>query len=160
MPMIYGGGTRRRPSRAIWIGVAVSLSVTAAILAGLARYEHRIGSGVAENWAIKGPPCPTISPPDYQRKYARTERIAEFSGDLYARQVGHMSCRSVPDPGGLGFISHPVCQFTGPVALRVRTSQGETLFEMGIGQRATISIAHGETTCVVGGNFTAFDDPT
>jgi hypothetical protein len=160
MPSYYGGRGRRDPRRIVWIGAAIGLTIAAAVLALAIRYLRNAGSSQAEDWAIMGPPCPAISASDYRQRYAARERTAEFDGDLYARQVGHMSCRSVPDPGGLGFTSHPVCQFTGPVALRVHTANGEVYFEPGIGRRATVSRAHGRTACVVGGNFTGNFDPT
>jgi hypothetical protein len=160
MPTYYGGRGRKDPRRIVWIGAAIGLTLAAAGLAVVFRYLHTSGSGLAEDWTIKGPPCPSISAGDYGQRYASRERTKEFDGDLYARQAGHMSCRAVPEPGGLGFATHPVCQFTSPVALRVQTRGGAAFFEPGIGRRATVSQAHGRATCVIGGNFTLNSDPT
>jgi hypothetical protein len=160
MPTVYGRSRRKGPSRAVWIGAMVSLSATAAVVAALGRYERRAILGQVEDWAITGPPCPPLAPGDYARRYGRTERAVEYDGNIYARQVGHVSCRSVADPGGFGFVSHPVCQFTSPLALRIRVGGAESLFEPGPGRQATVGLERGRPRCVLGGNFSVLHDPT
>ena len=79
---------------------------------------------------------------------------------MFARRFGHMSCAMITNDGGRGLGTFPVCQFTSPASLLVRTPRGEFYFAPGIGQPATVSVPPGLPQCVMNSNFTARGDRT
>ena len=71
-----------------------------------------------------------------------------------------MSCAMIAYNSGRGFGTFPVCQFTSPASLLVKTRRGEFYFAPGIGQPATVSVPHGLPQCVMNSKFTAQGDRT
>jgi hypothetical protein len=143
-----------------WLIAFVGFIPVAAIYGADYGAERARDEGVRADWTVAGSPCPTISAADYAaRGFAAKERLIEYDDVILTRQSGHVSCKGVADRG-IGLFTHPVCQFTSPSALRVKTRKGETRFNPGPGARATVVVEKGRPSCTVGGKFSLFDDPT
>ena len=159
MALDYGVRARRRTSQGLWLGVALGAALTAAILARNWSYHRKVE--LEQGWVSAAPACPTISAAAYAaRGYPARERTMDHDGVTLVRQFGHVMCKDVDTPGGWGFVTHPVCQFTSPTAIRVRRGALEAFFEPGTGRLATVSLGPGRATCVLSGQFTLFSDPT
>ena len=158
MPLDYGVRGRVRKSRGLWLGVALGAVATAAILTRNWSYHRALE--LQQGWVSAAPACPTISAAAYARSYRARERATDYEGVTLARQFGHVMCKDVDTAGGWGFVTHPVCQFTSPTAIRVRRGAVEAFFEPGPGRLATVSLARGGAACALSGQFTLFSDPT
>ena len=159
MPLDYGVRGRRRRSRGLWLGVALGAALTAAIIARNWIYHRSVE--LDQGWLSAAPACPTISAAAYAaRNYRVRERAMDYDGVTLARQFGHVMCKDVDSAGGWGFVTHPVCQFTSPTAIRVRRGKVEAFFEPGPGSLATVSLWPGSAKCALSGQFTLFSDPT
>lgn len=159
MPLDYGVRARRRTSQGLWLGAAFGAAVTAAILARNWSYHRALE--LEQGWVTAALACPTISAAAYAaRNYRARERTTDYDGATLARQFGHVMCKDVDTAGGWGFLTHPVCQFTSPTAIRVRRGEVEAFFEPGPGRLATVSLGPGRATCALSGQFTLFSDPT
>ena len=159
MPLDYGVRARRRISQGLWLGVALGAALTAAILARNWSYHRSLE--LEQGWVSAAPACPAISAAAYAaRNYLTRERTTDYDGATLARQFGHVMCKEIDTPGRWGFVTHPVCQFTSPTAIRVRRGEVEAFFEPGIGKLATVSLGPGRPRCVLSGQFTLFSDPT
>lgn len=101
-------------------------------------------------WAIEGPACPA---PVQPMRFNRKPLEFSYQGIHFTRQYGAVYCVPVPDRGIFSKANHPVCQFSSPAAVTVTTGGRTVLYEPGIGQRATVTIRDGRSTCVVGGWF-------
>jgi hypothetical protein len=151
-PLDYGQRGKSRSLRGVWLGVLPAVAVIAAILAVNALYHRQ--KELAQGWAGKAPSCPALSAQAYAAKgYAAGERATLYDDVTFTRQFGHVMCSDADDRGALGFRSHPVCQFTGPTAIRIKAGATEAFFEPGIGQLATVSVERGRATCALGGKF-------
>jgi hypothetical protein len=100
---------------------------------------------VAADWTIEGPACPAAGPGPSKSRYLMT-----FHGVEFGRRFGHAECAFIRGPAGHG----PVCQFTSPADLEVRTEGGVFRYAPGIGQPATISvIGEAPPSCVMATRF-------
>jgi hypothetical protein len=159
MPLDYGQRAKPRTLRGLWWGIVPGVAVVAAALSVNATYRHRVE--VAEGWIAEAAPCPKISAAAYRAAgYAARERLTAYDGATVTRQFGHVMCSDVDTPRGWGLVTHPVCQFTSPTAIRVSAGKGEAFFVPGPGQLATVSVEPGGATCVLASKFTLFNDPT
>jgi hypothetical protein len=159
MPRDYGVRTRPRSLRGVWFGLLPALAAVALVL-GWNSLLHR-KQELAEGWVGDRPECPQLSAAAYAAKgYRRGERLTAYENVIFARQFGHVECKDIDTRGGLGVLTHPVCQFTGPAALRVQAGAGEAFFEPGVGQIATVSIERGRAQCALGGKFTPLAGPS
>jgi hypothetical protein len=152
MPLDYGQRGKSRSLRGVWLGILPGVGIIAAILAVNAGYHHH--KALAEGWAGDRPGCPALSATAYAAKgYPAGERATVYDGVTFTRQFGHVMCGDADDRGALGFLTHPVCQFSGPAAIRVRAGGTEAFFEPGVGQLATVSVERGRAQCALGGMF-------
>jgi len=152
MPLDYGQRDKPRSLRGLWLGILPALAIVVAILGVNAIYHRQ--KELAQGWAGDLPACPPLSAAAYAAKgYPAGERAAVQDGVTFTRQFGHVMCDEADDRGALGFRSHPVCQFTGPAAIRVKAGATEAFFEPGIGQVATVSVERGQARCTLGGKF-------
>jgi hypothetical protein len=159
MPRDYGAKPRSRSRGRLALGLILALAVVAVCVTW--NYQSHRKQDLAEGWIGDRPACPQLSAGAYAAKgYPRGERSSAYEETVFARQFGHMECKDVVTKGGLGFLTHPVCQFSGPAALRVKVGAGDTFFEPGVGQIATVSIEHGRASCALGGKFSALHGPT
>jgi hypothetical protein len=107
----------------------------------------------ARQWAIAGPACPALpAPPPHVRGH-RTPQYFEYRGVDFGRQEGQVSCAAPPDGNPLSPASYTVCQFTAPDLLLVKSDAGESVFQPGPHRPATVTVRHGQVTCVLGGWF-------
>jgi hypothetical protein len=152
MPLDFGQRGTSRSLAGVWLGTLPALAIVAAILAVNATYHRR--KELAQGWAGDLPACPTLSPAAYAAKhYPAGERAIVYDEVTFTRQFGHVMCADADTRGALGFLSHPVCQFTGPSAVRVKAGKTEAFFEPGIGRLATVSVERGHARCALGGKF-------
>jgi hypothetical protein len=152
MPLDYGQRDKPRSLKGLWLGVVPGLAIVALILTLNGGYHRR--KELAEGWAGDLPGCPVLSAASYSAKgYRAHERATSHEGATFTRQFGHVMCGEADDRGALGFLSHPVCQFSGPSAIRVKAGRTEAFFEPGIGQVATVSVQRGRVQCALGGKF-------
>ena len=158
MPLDYGVRDRGRSLRGVWVGIVLGLAALAAGLVWNSNAHHR--RDLAQGWVGDLPACPPLSTAAYAAKgYPAHERTTLYDEATFARQFGHLMCQDVDTRGALGFRSHPVCQFTGPAAIRVKAGATEAFFEPGVGQPVTVSVEHGRATCALGGKLTPLAGP-
>jgi hypothetical protein len=158
MPLDYGQRGKRRSLRGLWFGVVPALAVVGFGLAWNSSAHHR--QELAQGWIGDRPGCPPISAAAYAAQgYAARERTTLYDGVTFARQFGHLMCQDVDIRGAAGFLSHPVCQLTGPAAVRVKAGAKEAFFAPGVGQPVTVSVEHGQATCALGAKFTPLGGP-
>jgi hypothetical protein len=142
----------------VWFGLLPGLALVAAIL-GWNSLAHR-RQELAQGWVGERPACPQLSAAAYAAKgYRRGERLIAYDDAVFARQFGHVECKDVDTRGGLGVLTHPVCQFSGPAALRIKAGAYEAFFEPGVGRLATVSVERGRAQCALGGKFTPLGGP-
>ena len=109
---------------------------------------------LAREWAIDGPPCEPLTRAQFEARGLRLTKGTVYEDAQFYRRFGHMSCSGLRYGAGWGTSLYPVCQFTGPHALKVVTSKGEWYFAPGAGQPVTVAAPHGEVRCVLAANFT------
>lgn len=109
---------------------------------------------LASEAQVNGPPCPSLTKAQFDAQGLKAPKATNYENVIFARQFGHMECRSLRYGGGWGTEVYPVCQFTSPKALKITTDKGEWYFAPGPGQPATVGVPHGEARCVMASNFT------
>jgi hypothetical protein len=152
MPLDYGQRGKPRSLKGWWLGIVPAVLLLTVIVVFNAGY-HR-NKELAQGWAGERPGCPTLSAAAYAAKgYPAGERSVVYDEVTFIRQFGHVMCSDADTPGAFGFLSHPVCQFSGPTAIRVKAGRSEAYFEPGVGQLATVSVVRGRAQCALGGRF-------
>ncbi len=148
----FGSRPRKGPPW-IWIGLVLLVLALAAIF-GASWWRHRgMAIAEAEEWNITGPPCPALSRAAFLKAGFQAPQAVDFDDVRFARRFGHTSCNEIAYDGGRGFSTFPICEFTGPAVLVITTDKGETYFAPGIGHPATVSVQHGQPTCVMNSKF-------
>jgi hypothetical protein len=108
-----------------------------------------------DEWAIRGPACPVVAQVSRAATGFRPPPPFVYQRVGFAYQIGDASCEAVPE-GMFSGATHPVCQFDAPAAIKVTYAGRTTIFEPGVGHRATVSVRGGKVSCVMGGWFTAY----
>lgn len=139
---------------AIVAAVIVAVGFPVWLFGGSYLRQREAALSRAKDAAIAGPPCPSLTKAEFAARHLKVKHATFYEDVTFGRQVGHMSCNSLRYGGGWGTDMYPVCQFTGPVAVTVKTDKGEWYFFPGAGQPATVSVPHGKASCVVASNFT------
>lgn len=103
--------------------------------------------------AVAGPPCEPLTAAAFAARKLSAPKATRYEGVTFARRFGHVECSALRYGGGWGSDTYPVCQFTSPAALRVKTAQGEWFFAPPPGQPATVAVPHGQPRCLLGSNF-------
>ncbi|TAJ70462.1 MAG: hypothetical protein EPO51_18205 [Phenylobacterium sp.] len=142
-------------------GQKVTLGVAAAIAVGLPGWflsQSYLGKRdaalfLAREATVDGPPCPSLTKAQFEARGLKVKKATLYEGVTFARQFGHMDCRSLRYGAGWGTEVYPVCQFTSPRSLKVTTPKGEWYFDPGPGQPATVGAPHGQARCVMASNF-------
>lgn len=150
--------TRRRRLTA---GQKVTIVVAALIFLGFAGWlyggdylrQRELAFGRAAEARVDGPPCPQLTGAQFAARKLKAPKQTHYEGVVFGRQFGHMDCRTLRYGAGWGTEIYPVCQFTSPATLTVRTSKGAWFFALGPGQPATIAVPRGEARCVMDSNF-------
>ena len=147
-------GPFSRVPRQVWwslAGVALVVLVWQFVGGYRAVQQERIAD--AREWRIEGPPCPQITAAQFVGKRQRGPRSFEYQGVTFFRRYGHVSCAPIYYDGGRSDLLYPVCQFTSPGDLLIRTRKGDWYFQPGPGQPATVSAAHDDARCVMASKF-------
>lgn len=155
-------GLRRRPRDrlpmpAIVAGVALTALIGGAVEIHLAMLKTAANAAAASEWEVEGPPCPRFTAQQFARQGLSAPKVFGYDDLVIGRAVGHVSCGAAGDDHGRARSTHPVCEFTGPAALRVKTPKGEFFFAPGVGRPATVSVEHGVSRCVLASHFTIGD---
>ncbi|MGA0602300.1 hypothetical protein ACO2Q3_16450 [Caulobacter sp. KR2-114] len=123
------------------------------IVLGLSLYDRflnvRDATQESQASAIAGPPCPSISHDAVLRDGLEVRYATDFNGLSFGRRFGEVSCSEVAAKGGLGMRSYPVCQFSGPDVVSVKTAAGQLYFRPGVGRKASIVVQNGAPRCVM-----------
>lgn len=144
-----------RVPRGVWVVVGAAVAVHAGWFL-TSNYRALVAERVrdARDWRIEGPPCPSSDRAAFLGVHHKPPRRFDYEGVAFFRRVGHVSCSPVYEKGGRSDRHYPVCQFTGPDDLMVRTRNGDWYFRPGPGQPATVSTQDGVARCVMAANFT------
>jgi hypothetical protein len=145
-----GSGHAARMRRARLLAVSFVAAATAAVLGWAGLDQWRKDQAEARYWTAQGPPCPELSPAAFRAQGDYPAQLTEVGGVRFARQAGVISCQA--REGLTGVLSEPVCQFTHPVRLAVRTGAGEFYFAPGAGHPATVFAHGGKPSCVMAAN--------
>ena len=148
-----GGHLRRLGAIHLILGALIVVGVGTLLV-----YDHlhrRAASvAIAQDWDIKGPPCPSLTAEEWAAKRLSAPKSFDYDGDTLARWSGDASCSDVKEKGGVGLGVIKVCQFAGPVSLTAKTKAGMFYFNTGVGQPVTLFIQNGQARCVMAGKFT------
>lgn len=140
-----------------WLWIASVAAVTAWSAWYLTtNYRKAVALRVADAkaWTLAGPPCPRITEAQFLGVHRKGPRRFEFEGVAFYRRYGHVQCAAIRDRGGLGGRRYPVCQFTSPGDLMIRTDRADWFFSPGPGQPATITLADGSPRCLMASTYT------
>ena len=148
--------------RRLTAGQKVTIGLAALLFLGFAAWlyggsylrQREAALTRAAEAAVDAPPCPQVTRAAFEAQRLRKFRATLYEDVVFGRQFGHMDCRTLRYGGGWGTATYPVCQFTGPGLVSVKTAKGEWLFAPGPGQPATAGAPHGQARCVMGSNFT------
>jgi hypothetical protein len=152
----YGATMRRRRgvAAAAFGAVAVTATIVGVLEFHLIQLKHAANQAGAAQWDVAGPPCPSLNATQFVQRGLTAPQAFAYNDLVIGRKVGHASCGAAGDDHGRSLWTHEVCEFTGPVVLRVKSPKGEFFFEPGVGQPATVAMSHGVPHCVMGSNFT------
>lgn len=145
---------RRGRNVLVAVGFLAGLGMSAFLFGGGYLRQRDAALTRAASATIEGPPCEALSRAEFEARGLKAPKATFYGDVVFARQFGHMSCDSLRYGAGWGTETYPVCQFTSPNALRVKTVRGEWFFLPGPGQPATVSTAEGRATCVLAAHFT------
>ena len=107
------------------------------------------------SWNIKGPPCPVVDRPSPNVVGRKDPKAFNYGGVDFTRQFGHVSCVAIREPGFMNKESYRVCQFNAPAMVAVATPDGrKVIYQPGVARPATVTVRHGQPSCVIGGWFT------
>ena len=134
------------------IGVGV---LALAVLAYVHAVQRKADAAEAAFWSLDGPPCPTLAKAAYEQAPGKA-KVTAFEGASFEYRVGHMMCTLRPHQGLLGG-DYPVCQFTGPALLAVKTAQSQAYFAPASAQAVRVAILDGQTRCVLAHRFRMSD---
>ena len=146
-------GLTRGQKLAIGVGALIFLGFAGWLYGGDYLRQRELAFGRAAEAKVDGPPCPQLTAAEFAARKLKVTKATNYEDVVFGRQFGHMDCRTLRYGAGWGTAIYPVCQFTSPAALTVRTSKGEWFFAPGIGKPATIAVPHGEARCVMDSNF-------
>ena len=136
--------------------VPLALVVAGLLLAGTRlMYWREVRTVVAaqtRQMTLGGQPCPGLTRQAFVDGHMAASLVFDFGDVRFARRFGHVDCSMVAERGGAGAF-YPVCDFTGPAVLVVTTKKGEVYFAPGVGNGATVSVAHDQPRCFMGSKF-------
>jgi hypothetical protein len=142
----FGGPQKGGPGRRLLLfGAAGAVTAAVAVVALLGEY------GAAKDprsVAVTGPPCPSVSHAAFVEPL-KADQIFEFFDVRFGRRFGGADCAEATTVGTFGMTTHPVCQFSSPAVLAIKTAKGMFYFEPGVGRVATVSIVDDTPRCVL-----------
>jgi hypothetical protein len=146
-------GPPRRRNWGLWaLIVLAALAVITPV--AIWSWNRHLEKAVAEarDWTIAGPPCPSLTAKAYAAGAVRASREFQLGDVTFGRGYGHASCNFIAYDGGRSLDSFPVCQFTSPAVVHVKTPKGDFYFFPSTGP-ATVSVPHGQPECVMAANW-------
>jgi len=149
------GGRSRMMAALQTAGMLLLLLAVAAIPLQVGLSTWTTHQALKGEWAIHGPACPVVPKISRAALGLRPPPAFVYQHVGFAYQIGDASCEAVPE-GMFTGATHPVCQFDAPAAIQVTYAGRRTIFEPGVGHRATVTVEHGKVSCVIGGWFTAY----
>ncbi|HEY5105896.1 MAG TPA: hypothetical protein VII73_03880 [Caulobacteraceae bacterium] len=102
----------------------------------------------SDPWTISGTSCASVSHAAFAEPL-KPDQVFAFDRVDFGRRFGGSYCSTASTKGTFGLLTHPVCQFSSPAVLAVRTSKGMFYFEPKVGQVATVSVSGGVARCVL-----------
>jgi hypothetical protein len=136
-----------------------TIGIFALVVAGLGLPALLVGStwsdrvALKRQWTVAGPACPVVDKPDRAVVGRRSPQFFDYQGVRFGRQSGEVSCVAPPDGNPLDPKSYAVCQFPAPVMVSVATDARTVIFQPGLGRPATVTVRHGQVSCVLAGWF-------
>jgi hypothetical protein len=151
-PVILGGGRRA------WVALVLQLVSTVALVTLMPAFVvwqvWTEAQALQTEWTVHGPPCAVVAEPaSWATNHHKSPMTFIYGGASFTRQFAAVSCAAVPEEWWWPRQSYPVCMFNNPGAVTVGTLDGPVTFQPPYGQRATVTVRHGQATCVVGGRF-------
>jgi hypothetical protein len=143
-----------RTRRAVLIAVTVLSMLAAVYLVGGGYLRQRDAAlARARDVAVEGPPCIPLTRAEFEARGLKAPKSTLYEGVEFGRQFGHVECNALRYGDGWGARTYPVCQFTSPTALYVRTEKGAWFYAPGRGVPATVFVPDGEARCVLASNY-------
>jgi hypothetical protein len=139
-------GKRTLWTLAVAVGAAALVWSAVDRAAGIQR--SKIADAVA--WDVRGPECRRITEAEFLSGREKGPQGFHYEAVGFYRREGNAECASIYEDGGRGEAVFPVCQFTKPNELLVRTAAGDWYFAPGPRQPATLSVRAGQPRCVLG----------
>ncbi|HEY5007471.1 MAG TPA: hypothetical protein VII42_05675 [Caulobacteraceae bacterium] len=124
---------------------------------GLAQQQQDRQAAIAEAraWMAPGPPCPVVSRLT-DIGFLPSLRTVQFDGIRFGRAYSYMMCSDITDDGGKGQGVVSACRFNDPMVVEVTTPKTHVIFFTRT-QPATISIDHGQPSCVLNPSRSIYD---
>ncbi len=140
-----------------WVFGLVMLCAAAPLLANVVAHDLSAGARArdlahARTLALTalGPACPEISETAFDALRRPLKNIFGFNGVWFARRFGHADCTLIGQYEADGGDGYPACRFTAPAVLRVTPAKGpERIFDVGVGQAATVTVGRGVVRCTL-----------
>jgi len=144
-------GAVRRFGLAHVIGAVIVITIGIGAVTFEFVRDRNINIATAQEWDIKGPPCPTLTEAEFTAKHLLAPKTFDYDGAKLGRWSGDASCSDVKANGGKGLRTDKICQFANPTVLTVVTPAGRWFYNVGIAQPATVSIHRDTPKCVLAG---------
>ena len=144
-----------RNSAPRWLWPAVGALAVALFLGGLTgRYLTIRATRIADAkaWTVAGPPCPQVTEAEMMQEPGAGLRSFEYGEATFVRRRGEAECAPIYEDGGRGDTFHPVCRFSRPGDVQVRTVDGAWQFRPGPGRPVVVTVwPGGRASCVIAG---------
>ena len=153
MQVPFPGAAPVAPNGSLWPATAGILGVfliVAAVPGALMAKQWMALHRDKVAWTIAGPACPTAADAGWTRRPIKT---FDYGGATFSRRAGHAYCATLGEGLNMDRDTYPVCQFTGPVRVTVKTGGQTLFFKPGPGRKATVAVRDGVVSCVVAGWF-------
>lgn len=145
---------RRRLREGSQVGGLAGLLVMLMIIPGLVVYEAWAShQAMKPAWTIAGPACPVVARPLRSVVGSKPPKAFAYGGVGFARHFGHASCVAWREGGMFSREIRRVCQFNAPGEVTVAVGGRTVSYQSGVAQPATVTIAHGQPSCIMGGWF-------
>ncbi|CAN5807343.1 hypothetical protein BH11PSE1_BH11PSE1_23030 [soil metagenome] len=96
-----------------------------------------------------GKVCPEITPADLAARGRPLKNVFGFHQVWFARRFGHADYALVGEYEPNAGDGYPACRFTAPAVLRVTTVDQDRVFDVGVGQAATVTVRDGVARCAL-----------
>jgi hypothetical protein len=152
------GSVARHPALRAAERVGVAVTVVAAVAVALGALGLQWQSkrdderAYAAAWTTVGPPCPPISRDWFARLQIEHPTPFAFQGIAGVMAHGGVSCTTIDYADGRRTAPFPVCQFSAPFAVMLKTPRGDLYVEPGVGRQVSVTLRGGDLRCLVGGN--------